>query len=337
LLLAAPRRQQPRADSEGAAAAGLGVIGRRLRPMLAAVALTMTAEAAVGLLLLLHLQRGFDLDVVQVAYVFLPGAIAMSVAAERLHAYVVRFGRTRMLTLASVASAAFAASLAWAPNPYVVAGLWVLSGLAWALVIPIQQAVIAEASGDHAGRGMGVYESAGLLGAFAGSLAAGVLYDTVDWAAACLSAAVVILAGAVVLPWAVRRLGVADFPPPPPPAETETPAEPAAEPARPGESAASPDATPAKPADPVPQKPPRQLAEHAAVFALAQLALLLAGLSWLHAVITGDSLDVLIRGAGTASGLSGFIEGTGKIWTFILLVDVLWTATKCVAAAARRP
>ncbi|MFD9881155.1 MFS transporter [Streptomyces alboflavus] len=243
LLLSAPRRQDPAAvrgggaggapgatgpqgavASEGAkgaagsAIAGLGAVGRRLRPMLLAVVVTMTAEAAISLLLLMHLQREFDLEVIQVAYVFLPGAIAMSVAAERLHGYVVRFGRTRILMCASFASAAFAAGLAWAPNPVVIAALWILSGLAWAAVIPIQQAVIAEASGEHTGRGMGVYESANLLGALIGALTAGMLYDGADWTVACLSAAALILAGAVVVPRAVRSLGVADVPPPPPPA-----------------------------------------------------------------------------------------------------------------------
>ncbi|MFD9858557.1 MFS transporter [Streptomyces alboflavus] len=255
LLLSAPRRQHPAAvrgggaggapgttGPQGAAApegakgvagsaiAGLGAVGRRLRPMLLAVVVTMTAEAAISLLLLMHLQREFDLEVIQVAYVFLPGAIAMSVAAERLHGYVVRFGRTRILVCASFASAAFAAGLAWAPNPVVIAALWILSGLAWAAVIPIQQAVIAEASGEHTGRGMGVYESANLLGALIGALTAGMLYDGADWTVACLSAAALILAGAVVVPRAVRSLGVADVPPPPPAPEAEAEAERAPEP-----------------------------------------------------------------------------------------------------------
>ncbi|MFE2751940.1 MFS transporter [Actinosynnema sp. NPDC059335] len=180
--------------------------------MLFAVVMTMAAEAAVGLLLLLHLQRGFGLELDEVAYVFLPGAIAMSAAAEYLHRYVLRFGRRVVLTAASVASAGFAIGLAWAPNPYVIAGLWVLSGLAWAAVMPVQQAVIAEASDGQVGRGMGVYEAACLVGALIGSLAAGALYDGANWWVACLAAAAMILAGAIVVPRAVRRLGVPDIP-----------------------------------------------------------------------------------------------------------------------------
>jgi MFS transporter, DHA1 family, multidrug resistance protein len=208
-LLVAPSRRE---RGDRGAAAGLGAVGRRLRPMLFAVVMTMAAEAAVGLLLLLHLQRGFDLELGEVAFVFLPGAIAMSAAAEHLHRYVLRFGRRVVLTGASLASCAFAVGLAWAPNPYVIAGLWVLSGLAWAAVMPVQQAVIAEAADGQVGRAMGVYEAACLVGALIGSLAAGALYDGAHWWVACLVAAGMILAGAVVVPRAVRRLGVADIP-----------------------------------------------------------------------------------------------------------------------------
>lgn len=208
-LLAAPRRSD---RPGGGAAAGLGAVGKRLRPMLFAVVMTMAAEAAVGLLLLLHLQRGFDLELQEIAFVFLPGAIAMSAAAEYLHRYVLRFGRRKVLVGASMASCAFAVGLAWAPNPYVIAGLWVLSGLAWAAVLPVQQAVITEAADGLVGRAMGVYEAACLVGALIGSLVAGALYDGAHWWVACVVAAGMILAGAVVVPRAVRRLGVPDVP-----------------------------------------------------------------------------------------------------------------------------
>ncbi len=214
VLLSSPSRAPREAPGDTAAETrfGLGEVGRRLRPMLLAVVVTMAAESAIGLLLLLHLQRGLGLDVGPIALVFLPGGIVMSVLPPYLHRFVLRYGRTRVLAVASVASAVFAASLAWAPNPYVIAGLWILSGTAWATVIPVQQAVIAEASGERVGRGMGLYGSAGLIGGVFGSLAAGLLYAGSSWQVACLVAAAVILSGAVIVPRAVRLLGVPDVP-----------------------------------------------------------------------------------------------------------------------------
>lgn len=192
-------------------------LGASLRPMLLAVVVIMTAEAAIGLLLILHLQRGFDLGVIEIAYVFLPGAIAMSILPPYLHRLVVRFGRRRMLMLGSVSSALFALGLAFAPNPGWIAALWVLSAAAWSLMTPVQQAVIAEAAGStHLGRGLSLYEAAALAGAFIGSLTAGLLYDTSNWLIACIVCAVVIASGAALIPTAVQRLGVTDYPSPTP-------------------------------------------------------------------------------------------------------------------------
>ena len=200
-------------ESSGSAESGLL---RSLSPMLGAVVLTSTAESAIGLLLLLHLQTAFHLPPAEIAMVFLPGAIAMSVLPAHLHRWVTRLGRARMVALASVSSAAFAASLAAAPEPAVVGVAWVLTAAAWAVILPMQQAVVSEVAGPaRLGRGLGWYESATLAGGVLGSLAAGFLYRSGWWAVACLVCAGMILAGAVVGPAAMRRLGVADKPPAP--------------------------------------------------------------------------------------------------------------------------
>ncbi|MGW1978181.1 MFS transporter [Streptomyces sp. NPDC001889] len=336
LLLASPRRAAPgrRADA-GAAAAGLGAVGRRLRPMLVAVAFTMTAEAAISLLLVLHLQRGFGLEVLEVALVFLPGAIAKTWAAERLHTFVVRFGRARVLRCASLAGAAFAAGLVWAPHPVVIAALWILCGLASAAVMPIQQAVIAEASGARTGRGMGVYESASLLGALAGSLAAGALYDGAEWAVACLAGAAALLAGAVIMPRAVRSLGVADLPPPPPPKAPLAGA--TGHPATTGHPArTAPEPVPgARPR--TPRRRVRELGARLAVFAAAQLVLLLLGLSWIEDLFTEGFTTAPAGGGGHGPGFEGLLHGAGRIWTFVVLVDVCWSCGRLLVARTRRP
>ena len=217
-FLSLPRRDVSDDALAGAELSGTSLrgLGARLRPMLAAVVVTMTAETTISLLLILHLQRGFQLGVVQVAYVFLPGAVAMSLLPPHLHRLVVRFGRRRMLALGSVASALFAVGLAFAPSPPWIAALWVLSAATWSCVIPVEQSVIAEAAGcTHLGRGLGLYEAACLAGATIGSLAAGFLYESGSWLLACTACAVIIASGAVLVPAAVKRLGATDHPAPP--------------------------------------------------------------------------------------------------------------------------
>ncbi|MFG2736696.1 MFS transporter [Streptomyces harbinensis] len=331
----APGGPVPDAAARGnAPGTGIAAIGRRLRPMLLAVALTMTAEATLSLLLLLHLQREHDLDALNIALVFLPGAIAMSLAAEPLHRYAVRFGRSRVLAAAALSGAAFATGLALVPHPYAIAALWILSGLSWAAVMPIQQAVIAEASGPHTGRGMGVYESAGLFGALLGALAAGWLYDRADWTVCCLLAAAVLASGAVISPAALRRLGVSDLPPAPSPAPAPEPA-PTPQP----EPAPQPDtATPTREPEPEPEPGPRALAralaQRVALFALAQLALLAADLSWIQDLFTEDLLATL-NGGHRDGDLARWIYGAGKIWTYLVLADLLWTGGKLLRARDR--
>ncbi|TDC25362.1 MFS transporter [Streptomyces sp. 8K308] len=335
-LLASPDRDvRPPAPGGGGDAAGLGGLGRRLRPMLLAVAFTMTAEAAVGMLLLLHLQNGFDLDVVEVALVFLPGAIVSGLLPGRLHAFVVRFGRARVVAVASVASAGFALSLSWAPGPHAIAALWILSGVAWAAVLPVQEAVIAEVAGEHTGRGMGLYEAAALVGSAIGALAAGVLYDTRSWTVACVVASGVILAGALITPGALRALRVTNFPPPPPPAPSEpvpavvAPPQPPAEVAVPAEAPAG-EGTP-------PRRHLTELGGHALLFALAQGALAIADLCWIADLAAGDAIWTLLNGSAPRelSGAEGLLYGTGRVWTFVLLGEAVVRGIRVVRAARR--
>lgn len=106
----------------------------------------------------------------------------------------------------------FAISLAYASGPLVIAALWILCGVAWALVIPIEQAVITEKHPHQIGAAMGVYTAATLIGAAIGASLAGILYDAASWQLTCFVAGAIILSGAAVGPWAIRKLGAADKP-----------------------------------------------------------------------------------------------------------------------------
>lgn len=307
---------------------------RRLAPMLAAVAVTTMAEAAISLLLMLHLQRGFGLGPVEIAYVYMPGAIAMSVLPPVLHGLVVRLGRRRMLTAASLLSALFAAALSLAPNPYWIAGLWVLSAVGWSVVIPVEQAVVAEASGAaHLGRGLSLYEAACLAGSFAGSLAAGVLYGSGSWTTACLVLATVILCGAALVPGAVGRLGVADRPGPTPSAQP-APAWPEMhEPA--GECSAVKD--PAAPDAPggTGRKPRwkvlAEFAVHSGILATVVIVLAARRSGVWHQVLNDGRLDL-----GSLFGEVPDVARGLRIWLVIYLIDLVWTACELISPPRRQ-
>ncbi|WP_410655564.1 MFS transporter [Amycolatopsis sp. lyj-112] len=292
-------------------------LSKRMRPMLALVALTAMAEAGVALLLLMHLQRGHQLKLGEIAAVFIPGFIVYSFLPDYLHGFVRKVGRTRVLGLAMVASAIFAAGLSFAPSPWALAVMWILSAAAFAAAIPVEQAVVAEAAGLSLGRAMGIYESATLLGATIGTFLAGQLYGSDSgWRIACFGAAALLLFGSLVVRGAVRRVGVAEFPVEP--AKTPSQKE---KPASKEVVEVSQDAEPVKTGANKRAKPLRNWATHAVVFVLAQAALAMAGYSWPVEALFGGAHD-----AGWYWNSSGhWLLNTGRIWTFVFVIDTAWT------------
>ena len=191
---------------------GMRDLWGRFWPLLAVVCVTATAEAGVGLLLLLHLQQGFGFSVYEVAYVFLPGALMFVILPEYSHVITDRLGRYRTMIVSLLASAGLAFSLSFAPGPVMIAVLWALWAACLAAAMPVEQGTVAEAAGGSVGRGMGLYESAVLIGLAIGPVVFGALYGSGGWQAACLAMAVVLLAGAVTVPLALKSLGLPDRP-----------------------------------------------------------------------------------------------------------------------------
>ncbi|WP_245192906.1 MFS transporter [Amycolatopsis alba] len=302
-------------------------LGKRMRPMLALVALTAMAEAGVALLLLMHLQRGYRLELGEIAAVFIPGFIVYSLLPDYLHGFVRKVGRTRVLSLAMVASAIFAAGLSFAPSPVVLAVMWVLSAVAFAAAIPVEQAVVAEAAGLSLGRAMGIYESAALLGATIGAFLAGQLYGSdAGWRVACFGAAALLLFGSFVVRGAVRRVGVAEFP-----------VEQAKTPSQKEKPALGTVGESLQAAESVTEEanrranPLRNWTIHVAVYVLAQVALAMAGYSWPVEALFGEAHE-----AGWYWNWSGhWLLNLGRIWTFVLVIDTVWTVGR--ALLKKRP
>jgi MFS family permease len=292
-------------------------LGRRMWPLLGVVVITATAEAGVALLLLLHLQRGYHLELGAIAAVFLPGFIVYSTVPEFLHDVVTRLGRARVVSVALVCSAVFAATLSWAPNPWVIAVAWVLAAASFAAAIPVEQAVVAEAAGLSVGRGMAVYESANLLGATFGALGAGLFYGMDGgWRLACVVAAALLLAASVLIRFALRRVGAAD---------------------RPAPSPASPEALPEEDVPAADRQrsktdPLRAWAGHAVLYVVVQIALAFAGFSWPVEAVFGGSHE----SAWFWNSSGHWLLNLGRIWTFLFALDTVWSLGRVVLRTPRR-
>jgi len=87
-----------------------------------------------------------------------------------------------------------------APSLVLLSGIWILEALFVAAAVPAQDAIVSEVSGgDVRGRTFGIYAAAAGLGASAGPLAGGWLYDNVGRATPFwLNAAFLPIVGAIV-------------------------------------------------------------------------------------------------------------------------------------------
>ena len=88
-----------------------------------------------------------------------------------------------------------------------------LTGAAWAAVIPIHEAAVTELSPAHrTARGMSLLANAALAGGAVGAAAAGALYGATSWGAVCVALSGVLAVCAVAGPWVLRRIGLRDRP-----------------------------------------------------------------------------------------------------------------------------
>ncbi|MFB6562482.1 MFS transporter [Streptomyces sp. NPDC056400] len=206
-LLRGPRQERVRAATERRERRGAAE--RRLLPLMVVSAVTAAAEAGLWMLLLLRLQADLGLSPNAIALVFTPGFVVFVLLPTHAHRLTDRLGRTPTMVASFAASALFAAGLAVVSTPPAIAVLWTVAAACFAAQIPVEQATVAAASGGRIGRAMGLYESARLAGVVVGPLVMGLLYEEAGWVAACAAAAATSVLGALVVPYAVRTLGLA--------------------------------------------------------------------------------------------------------------------------------
>jgi hypothetical protein len=76
--------------------------------------------------------------------------------------------------------------------------------------LPVEQATVAQASAGSLGRGIGLYETAALLGVVIASPVLAAVYGGPGWRVACAIAAAALVVGAAQVPLVVRMLGLSD-------------------------------------------------------------------------------------------------------------------------------
>ncbi len=315
---------------------------RSLRGILALTGVVAFAEGIVSLLLILHLIERLGFDLGAIALVYLPGAIVLSIAPRSLHRRVRRVPPHRILLVGLGFSAVFAAALVTRPGPVALAVLWILSALCFSLLVPLLEHLVAEVSGEDAGRGFGWYQSADLLGSAAGALAAGLLFGAGLWEVATIGAGLLLVVSGVLGRRSLRPFAAV--------AETSdrTLAAPHSSGGQPPERTPPDRARQSESTPPSNRTPPEHhehgkgltsamkrtattLAVHVGIYLLAQVVFAFFGASWPWEVITGGtSPATILTWNSDGTQVQRWIGSVSRIWTIVVLVDIVWSGYRMI-------
>lgn len=192
----------PRAQRRMSAA--VGGLNRRLLPVALLVGVTVLAQAGLGLILLLHLQRHFSLEPAQIGLVLAPGALTLALVGGQTYRLTDRLGRRLTLLVATASTGVMAVVLAFAGNTGIIMVAWAVAAASIAASVPVEQAAVAALSDGGSGQAFSVYGAASLVGAFVGPALFGVLYGSAGWLWSCLVVAGLAGLALPLVSWVVR-------------------------------------------------------------------------------------------------------------------------------------
>lgn len=139
---------------------------------------TATSQALISPIYMVFLQDRFTTDVPTLALAFLPGGILFTFLPSRLGSLSDRFGRAPFMALGLLGSGLLFLLLPGLPDLRWLIVVYTLSAVGWTMAMPAEAALVADLTGSaERGRGYGLYQLMGSLGATVGPLVGGWLYD----------------------------------------------------------------------------------------------------------------------------------------------------------------
>jgi MFS family permease len=176
----------------------------RLSPLLyrlmMIVFITAASSSMIRPIFLIFLQDRFTTDIAVLVLAIIPSGIVSSYLPSRLGRLSDRFGRTRLMSLGLVGSGLLSFFLPLLPSIILLAVLWTVESVGWAIAAPSEEAMVGDLTGrSMRGRGYGLYTLSASLGAIVGPLIGGWLYDVVGQRVPFYLNGVVLLAGALLV------------------------------------------------------------------------------------------------------------------------------------------
>jgi MFS family permease len=164
------------------------------------VFITGASIAMVWPILVIFLQDHISATAPILALAYLPAALISSFLPSQLGRMTDRFGRKPIMAGGLVIGAVTSAFMPTLQSALPLALLWAVDSLGYAASSPAERAFVAEIAGSDArGRSYGLYTFAFFLGAAAGPLAGGWLYDNVGQAAPFYANSVMLAVAAVLV------------------------------------------------------------------------------------------------------------------------------------------
>jgi MFS family permease len=146
--------------------------------LLLVTAVTGASWAMISPILMIFLQEKLAAGVAELGLAYLPAALIWAMLPSRLGALADRIGRKPLMVLGMAAAAASSFLIPHLTGLFGLAALWAFQALCYAAGDPAEEALVADLTGsDQRGRAFGAYTLAAGLGATAGPLLGGWLYE----------------------------------------------------------------------------------------------------------------------------------------------------------------
>ena len=178
----------------------------KLSRVFVVVFLSAFASALIEPIYLLFLKSKFEVDVLVLAFVFLPSGLVFAILPRYSGQWSDKWGRGPVIAVGIALAGCVSIALPYWHTLILVALSYILFSVGWAMASPAEDALVADMAPDHLrGTVLGAKEAAAGVGAALGPLAGGYIYEYWAQQMAFVVNGVILLITACLAAWWFRK------------------------------------------------------------------------------------------------------------------------------------